>query len=461
MELNIEQQQQLEKLLAKPSLVTQEHIPFLQNLIDTYPYYQPLHLLFAKAANGTQNQHQAFTKAALYNNGSILHRVIYEPQKLTPAEDINIITYQSWNNTLAVAVADDLSTQHSSKPLATTTAEAPEIENIEPLANDVIPLENELSEDFPLEEKNTAASIFVPEIENLAPLESEVIKVCEMPAENEQSSFEADEQEVFDEISEIIAPANTTVPEAQKEIVDAPEIETLDKGDSEATYSENILSSETAEKEPITETFASTNFFVFDNDFSSETIEEAAEKSAEITNAPLAELAENADEHIVSKYDDDQLPFTFLWWLAKTRKDHEQIFRPFTAPARARETAQAQNLQQQYVENIFHMQTPFEPAQEDDQQNPAKNTKESKIIDSFIKNDPQIKALPPNQINNENKAKKSAEDSNDLVSETLAQIYIEQMLYHKAIDTYQKLSLKFPEKSGYFADLIQSLEKKI
>jgi hypothetical protein len=56
---------------------------------------------------------------------------------------------------------------------------------------------------------------------------------------------------------------------------------------------------------------------------------------------------------------------------------------------------------------------------------------------------------------------KSAEDPNDLVSETLAQIYADQMLYEKAISTYRKLSLKVPEKSTYFADRIRELEKKV
>jgi hypothetical protein len=46
------------------------------------------------------------------------------------------------------------------------------------------------------------------------------------------------------------------------------------------------------------------------------------------------------------------------------------------------------------------------------------------------------------------------------VSETLAQIYIDQMLYHKAIATYKKMMLKFPEKSRYFASQIEQLEKK-
>src|SRR5690606_7673657 len=120
-------------------------------------------------------------------------------------------------------------------------------------------------------------------------------------------------------------------------------------------------------------------------------------------------------------------------------------------------------LQQQYVEHIFHIQSPFnaEEVINNTPQSPHVDPKETAIIDNFLKKDPQISPPKPEQIDNENKAKKSAEDHNDLVSETLAKIYIEQMLYHKAIDTYQKLSLKFPEKSRYFADLIQSLEKKI
>ncbi|HZY38715.1 MAG TPA: hypothetical protein VFE53_18780, partial [Mucilaginibacter sp.] len=58
------------------------------------------------------------------------------------------------------------------------------------------------------------------------------------------------------------------------------------------------------------------------------------------------------------------------------------------------------------------------------------------------------------------KAKKSSEDRDELVSETLAAIYSDQMLYHKAIASYKKLMLKFPEKSRYFAEKIEQLEKK-
>ena len=47
-----------------------------------------------------------------------------------------------------------------------------------------------------------------------------------------------------------------------------------------------------------------------------------------------------------------------------------------------------------------------------------------------------------------------------LVSETLARIYAEQELYQRSIDIYKKLILLFPEKSAYFATLIEKVKEK-
>ena len=52
------------------------------------------------------------------------------------------------------------------------------------------------------------------------------------------------------------------------------------------------------------------------------------------------------------------------------------------------------------------------------------------------------------------------EDDEDMVSEELAEIYLNQGLYDAAIDTYRKLSLLNSEKSIYFAELIAQIEEK-
>nr|WP_199156718.1 hypothetical protein [Pedobacter sp. ASV2] len=267
---------------------------------------------------------------------------------------------------------------------------------------------------------------------------------------------EDNDDDVFEEIREldqdVIQPT-----EAQNDLLESITIETP----KNLPGIDQHLMDTPALEDSFVESVVATDFFAFEQKLSTDVVAEAPEIETVVPDDP--------EISFVSKYDDDQLPYTFLWWLAKTRKEHEQIFQPYAQPKPGLEKQQPlqkqqerAEFQQQYVEHIFHIQTPFEVA-DHLAEYPAgilKDAKGAEIIDKFLKEDPTIKPPKPEQIDNENKAKKSAEDHYDLVSETLAKIYIEQMLYHKAIDTYKKLSLKYPEKSRYFADLIQSIEKK-
>ena len=55
-------------------------------------------------------------------------------------------------------------------------------------------------------------------------------------------------------------------------------------------------------------------------------------------------------------------------------------------------------------------------------------------------------------------ARSLAEDD-EMVTETLAMIYFNQKKYDKAADAFRKLSLKYPEKSIYFASRIEEIDK--
>jgi hypothetical protein len=195
---------------------------------------------------------------------------------------------------------------------------------------------------------------------------------------------------------------------------------------------------------------------------------------AETTKAaePQPETAPAAETQEVSRYDDDKMPYTFMWWLNKTRKEHAENLQPYatgnaavnqgTPTGKRQKAGSADELQHQYYENIFSL-TPVSGVDRD--ADPAgvafdPNKKEDIIIERFIHTEPQIKPLSADKLDNENKAKKSSEDLNDFVTETLARIYTDQMLYHKAIATYKKLILKYPEKKLYFAAQIEQLEKK-
>ena len=58
----------------------------------------------------------------------------------------------------------------------------------------------------------------------------------------------------------------------------------------------------------------------------------------------------------------------------------------------------------------------------------------------------------------EDLAEQSASWDPNLASEYLAEIYLHQGNKKRAIEIYEALSLKYPEKKSYFADLISKIE---
>ena len=140
-------------------------------------------------------------------------------------------------------------------------------------------------------------------------------------------------------------------------------------------------------------------------------------------------------------------PETFTDWLRLIQKSNKQL--------------SAENILDVNTDNNTDIKTRLEKGKIITQESALnKKLKNLALIDKIIENSPgQIKIKDDQKFYSpEHNAKESLLENEHLVSETLAKIYALQGSVNKAVRAYEILSLKFPQKSAYFASLIQKLK---
>jgi hypothetical protein len=94
-----------------------------------------------------------------------------------------------------------------------------------------------------------------------------------------------------------------------------------------------------------------------------------------------------------------------------------------------------------------------------DEEEVAEQTIDQKeLIEKFIVTNPRLQALQDNKTPVDI-SEDSVKEHEGIFTGTLAKIYVKQGYYSKAIFVYEKLILKYPEKSDYFADQIEEIKK--
>ena len=87
----------------------------------------------------------------------------------------------------------------------------------------------------------------------------------------------------------------------------------------------------------------------------------------------------------------------------------------------------------------------------------AEKNKKLTLINKFIEENPKIPPLSKEAIIKDFSVPID-EDKSYLMTETLAKVYLEQKKYQKAIQAYEILILKYPEKSSFFANRILDIQ---
>ena len=90
-----------------------------------------------------------------------------------------------------------------------------------------------------------------------------------------------------------------------------------------------------------------------------------------------------------------------------------------------------------------------------------KNADENDLISKFITVNPRIEPVETYNDDQKDISEHSIKEDDNLLSETLAKVYMAQGYFDKALKSYEKLCLKYPEKNTYFAGQIEMIKDLI
>ncbi|WP_203418239.1 tetratricopeptide repeat protein [Flavobacterium sharifuzzamanii] len=369
--------------------------------------------------------------------------IIEEPKKL-PEIDPSIF--------LAIKEAHSISFE---KPVIETENK---IDVVDSVSN--IEKENEILSEEEIEEEPIITE--EPKIDRIENSILSSIKVSETPSVTEPESINVVEEHKFDRIENSIL---SSIKESEAATIEqsakAEEIK------SELTIDVPVLNSvEEEEDDSVIEEMIIPEFKMNSVERSIlSSIKEAETKAPEETKEEILEVLQSEDKEEEEKIqEENEEPIEEIIEEeepnepAKTAAEHLEIGKPLDFSLSEKHSFQ-EWLQLSRTEPIDRSnelspeeQAKIEAAKEEERQ------KKAEIIDKFIETNPKISPIKPGTSAPVVQIEPPVEDNSYLMTETLARVYLEQKKYTKAIQAYEILILKYPEKITFFADRISDIK---
>lgn len=457
---------ELYKLIENSHLLKELSKEKLDELIQRYPWFASAHLLKAKLSQ-LQDHSEAesiLSSAAVYaNNRVALFELIYPsaPERIFRIETENIESLSNGNGKADSTIVTETKTD---KEILTVE----ELQEVELLISNSEKLSEQNSAE--ISEEINVVSIAESGLQITEFADEEIIQAGDHEEEGilavENAVLKEQEENLSNEFDALNQSGSSAefIPMEIDEEQDEPEI---DKNEVELSSTrlmdEEIENSEVDEmlKDAEVEILSSSEYShkneedetdeegIAEEDFETEleslkNIE--AQNAIEILDAPVL-TAEKMSSTSTEEH-------SFLDWLRK--------FSPEKPP-------HPEKISHPGVEIIEEEQFAVSADQEANEESlidftpdliTINNYEDLRVIDNFV-HSLKEKKTEPKQSNVIDRAEKSLENSDEIVTETLARILTAQNKYQSAISMYEKLSLKLPHKSHYFAALIKELKNKL